>query len=928
MSSAPAKTASGRRRPVPRGRPGPGAITTSAVLLVLAAVLVYRLGPALVGDKVFGAMALLNNMLPWSNGGPLLPVTNNALSDQVDTILPSYLDIHQRLFGGDLPLSTDLTGPGTTLLADSAHPVLTPTTVWFLLLPTSYATAVVKVAEVAVAVAGMALWLRRIGTGWTAGLLAGVIYVGSGFFASFSTWPAQAGTAALLPALFWGVERLVQERTARSLLVVAAAVAFLLLGGFPAVAGQGLYFAGLYLLVRLVADRHLARAVSGVRTFALAVGALVLGVGLAAVQLVPLTVGLVGIDLSTRADSFSATLPFRSALTAFYPGAFVDVSFPAANLIESYAYLGAAPVVLGAVALLTRRDRTEARAVVPFLTLAALVAVSLIYRQGWWNSWVGALPVFEGNPIGRLRAVLALLVAGLAGIGAHRILTALDRRGNRVRALAALLAGGTVFGVATVLVGQRYAVLLEGRRAVYEDAAWALATVAVLVVAVLLAHRRRARTVAFVVVAALLGVQANASVSNFWPVTDRSLFYPQLGVTQALAQVQGQGRIYAPLGQLLGSTASVYGLRSVTAHTFQPQPWVDYLTAIDPDVYGTGRTYTNPALSIGPLGSAKQDALLDRMGVTGYLQPARVPVPGPSVDARGAATPAAGSSDEPGTVELGPGRVVRTTVEPTSLRAVTVEVAQGATDTVNGVSVEAQLRASAGGPVLATGRVTGIGFGAGSLQIPVAAEGLGVTGPLDLTLTATAPLQLVTAGGRPSVQVTTSGGDADGVRLVYADDHGTVWERSNPLDRVRWASGALVVPDPAARLAAVGDPTTPRDEVVLAEPGPVPAGAGAGVDVTADDGDRVRVSVDAAGGGYLVVADALQTGWSATVDGVPAPLVDADYAFGGVWVPAGRHDVELRFTGTLLGPSLAVTGLSLLVVLTVLVVGGRRRRRG
>jgi uncharacterized membrane protein YfhO len=47
--------------------------------------------------------------------------------------------------------------------------------------------------------------------------------------------------------------------------------------------------------------------------------------------------------------------------------------------------------------------------------------------------------------------------------------------------------------------------------------------------------------------------------------------------------------------------------------------------------------------------------------------------------------------------------------------------------------------------------------------------------------------------------------------------------------------------------------------------------------------------------GYLVVSDVLLPGWSATLDGKELPMLRADYAFRAVPLPAGDHEVVMRY---------------------------------
>jgi uncharacterized membrane protein YfhO len=65
----------------------------------------------------------------------------------------------------------------------------------------------------------------------------------------------------------------------------------------------------------------------------------------------------------------------------------------------------------------------------------------------------------------------------------------------------------------------------------------------------------------------------------------------------------------------------------------------------------------------------------------------------------------------------------------------------------------------------------------------------------------------------------------------------------------------------------------------------------------------------------LITSDAPYPGWSARIDGAPAQLFAADYAFRGVAVPSGKHRVTFAFFSwsTLAGGliTLAALGITL-----------------
>jgi hypothetical protein len=79
--------------------------------------------------------------------------------------------------------------------------------------------------------------------------------------------------------------------------------------------------------------------------------------------------------------------------------------------------------------------------------------------------------------------------------------------------------------------------------------------------------------------------------------------------------------------------------------------------------------------------------------------------------------------------------------------------------------------------------------------------------------------------------------------------------------------------------------------------------------------DRLELEVEADAATRLMVRDAFARGWSATVDGAPAPVLRAEGRHRAVPVPGGRSRVVLRYDPPGLGAGLAVGGLALLAVL-------------
>ena len=94
-----------------------------------------------------------------------------------------------------------------------------------------------------------------------------------------------------------------------------------------------------------------------------------------------------------------------------------------------------------------------------------------------------------------------------------------------------------------------------------------------------------------------------------------------------------------------------------------------------------------------------------------------------------------------------------------------------------------------------------------------------------------------------------------------------------------------------------------------------PVAGGETVEFRMIEPDRLALSVEAASPLLLVLSEVWDPGWSATVDGVPAAVLQTNHIFRGIPVLAGSHRVELRYD-----PPLLRLGLAIALVTTVLFI--------
>ncbi|MBP8973645.1 MAG: YfhO family protein [Anaerolineae bacterium] len=86
---------------------------------------------------------------------------------------------------------------------------------------------------------------------------------------------------------------------------------------------------------------------------------------------------------------------------------------------------------------------------------------------------------------------------------------------------------------------------------------------------------------------------------------------------------------------------------------------------------------------------------------------------------------------------------------------------------------------------------------------------------------------------------------------------------------------------------------------------------------------RFHVATDAPA--YLVFAETWYPGWSATVNGAPAPLLRANLAFQAVAVPAGDSEIVFRYRITHFEWGVVIAGGALIAALALLL--GERIRQ-
>ncbi len=393
---------------------------------------------------------------------------------------------------GHLPLWNHLVGCGAPLAANYQTAAFYPLNALYLLLPAEVALSWTTALHLMLAGWGMYRWARAVGLDRFPALIGALALEGSGFLvARAALFPSIAFTFPWLAVWLWRAERLTQSQRLRDALWLGLSLGLGLLAGHAQTAFYGGVLLAAYLILRTIQEAksasrltfhvsrftfHVSRFTFHVSRFTLLIAlSLAIGVGLAAVQLLP-TAELM---LSSQRSS---GVSYDSAMTySFWPWRLITLAAPDffgnpgqgnyrgyAAYWEDAGYVGLLPLLLATEAVVSRKracatPRTSRFTfdvsrftfdvsrftfhAVWFWLVSAIIALVLALGKNTpvFPFLFHHVPTFDmfQSPA-RWLAVTTVALAALAALGAQRW-----PRGHRGRRRGAL---GIVVGVA-VLVG-------------------------------------------------------------------------------------------------------------------------------------------------------------------------------------------------------------------------------------------------------------------------------------------------------------------------------------------------------------------------------------------------------------------------------------------------------------------------------------------
>jgi hypothetical protein len=452
--------------------------------------------------------------------------------------------------GGHLPLWNPLVGCGAPLAANYQTAAFYPLNVLYLLIPAEVALSWTTALHLVLAGWGMYRWGRAVELDWFPALLGALALQGSGFLvARVALFPSVVLAFSWMGVWLWRAEVLVQRSRLYDALCLGLSLGLGLLAGHA----QTVFYGGLMLVAYLafrVRQEAAGQIKSVVHLVQLVALAFVLGVGLAAVQLLPTAELLMLSQRSTSVDYDAAMTyslwPWRLITFAapdFFgnPGRGDYWGYP--NYWEGAGYMGVLPLLLAVEAVLGwkragQRARSSGIWFWVFVTAIALVLALGQYTPvfPFLFRHVPTFSLFQAPA--RWLALTTVALAALSALGARQ--WPCGRRGQRRGRLAA------VVGMALLLGGLAAPRLARGVSATFGPATARLGLF--LAVAGVLALLRRDRPWWR---AAVVGFVAFDLLLFGWPLVptvDRSLYHESTATAMWLEDEPGPtARVYWPV---------------------------------------------------------------------------------------------------------------------------------------------------------------------------------------------------------------------------------------------------------------------------------------------------------------------------------------------------------------------------------------------
>jgi Bacterial membrane protein YfhO len=391
---------------------------------------------ALVLDYINIPVDFVISLPPWAYIIPHRYKINGEMNDVALQMVPWAHLVRESWRNLHVPLWNVTAGGGYPLLGNGQSAALSPLRLISLPLSLGHSFTAEAAMKVLAALSFAFLFGRKRGYSESASAVLAVSFGFSTFIIYWLHFP-HVTVAAFTPAVFYGIELLLERVDFRRIVFFAGAIVMIVFGGHPETAAHIAFFGALYVFFVMAVERR--------RDAAKLLGALVGGGMLAVLITLPLLVPLAeGLTKSQRFQAVQANPPgigradFGLAVLLFQPRFYGDVEEGTWGPVITEFTTGFAGVlgVAAFVGLLLRLvARTRWRERETFFILMVPLTVCVVLGVPVVSDLFQKLPLFSLAANGRLRMLLCWFLAVLAGAAVDRV-----QRGESLRYVLAGLA--------------------------------------------------------------------------------------------------------------------------------------------------------------------------------------------------------------------------------------------------------------------------------------------------------------------------------------------------------------------------------------------------------------------------------------------------------------------------------------------------------
>lgn len=921
-------------------RPRWPALLPAAIFVV--AVFSFMPGP-LLGQSTYGAVDMIELGSPYRDAiGRPPDVESPVQLDQLEEF-PWAQAFFNNLRRGEWPNWDPNAGAGVPSGTLPLKGTLSPFSVGFLFLPGWYALSLKIALTLGFCMAFTYLLLRRLGAGRAAATLAGLAYTFSGVNIVFLH---RVSAQMVLPAMLWAAHRLVEQPGVRRAASLALFVAWAWFEGFPSGFVYCVYVTAAWCAwLMLRRGRPEPRRV--LTTGASVAGGFLLGIALAAVNLVPFLSEVTSRGILERRDygarSHLPSIQYFGLFELDALGRYPEGPWwSGMNPVESISHFGMIAGLgmgLGLAFAIAGRVRLTPEGRVAWSFFAGLAALGLVlnFAGGPLLDAAYEIPGIANNLITRSRFLLALSAAVLGSLALDSLWSRDPDRERAPRVVSAVALAGFAAGAVMWFPEFQRQAAANRQGDLIVAGAGRNAALALVALALALAARRRPRwsAAAASAIAILLFFQLAFPLRNFTPASPVSDYYSVQAGHRVLDRLVGDDYRFAAAGRFTFSLNSgqILGIPDLRGMALPSRQFRALGRAISEDAFAEESLGIVVPRDSWDLSSP----LLDDLAI-GYF------VLGTEERPYGVTVYEDLRFDEWRAIDDG---FVETATfsapGPINGMAVPIQGSEGCTRGRMTLTLESGDRepASSSRPafdVLSSWLHFGIDGERRRLAdwywFAVDGQGMKAGDPYSIALAASAPgcrLKVgaiaAGAGWRPAVQL--SGPDPAYPLKLVSTTQGWMYERPTAWKLVSAHSRWRAFPDQKQALDySAGRPDTERDVVSYV-----------GEEVSEQEGaeparlSRVRIGADtvdfATDGRWrslVVVSQNADNGWQARIDGRPAPIVKVDGALAGVFVPAGNHRVSLRYRPPVFVASAWVSALAALALAAAYLPWRRRGR--